>query len=220
MKYRGSNATFVNDCVLPPCLKTGVITPVFKNKNSPQSPDNYRRITVTSLIGKILEKVLAIPTKKILEARLNKLQRGFCNHSLSINTTFLLSESITEAMDNKEILYTALLDTSTAFDVVWHPGMLFSLHQHGITGNLWLLYQDIYSGMTSIVKWDNDLSNQFIEGQGVRQGGISSTELFKSRGNKLLDNLENSGLGYHIGLTSVAALACADDAIMISGKSI
>ena len=58
----------VNDCVLPPCLKTGVITPVFKNKNSPQSPDNYRRITVTSLIGKILEKVLVIPTKKILEA--------------------------------------------------------------------------------------------------------------------------------------------------------
>ena len=30
----------VNDRVLPPCLKTGVITPVFKNKNSPQLPDN------------------------------------------------------------------------------------------------------------------------------------------------------------------------------------
>ena len=42
------------------------------------------------------------------------------------------------------------------------------------------------------------------------------------RGNKLLaiDNLENSGLGYRIGLTSVAAPACADDVIMISGKSI
>ena len=210
----------VNDCVLPPCLKTGVITPVFKNKNSPQSPDNYRRITVTSLIGKILEKVLVIPTKKILEARLNKLQRGFCNHSSSINTAFLLSESIAEARDNKEILYTALLDASKAFDVVWHPGMLFSLHQHGITGNLWLLYQDMYSGMTSRVKWDNDLSDQFIEGQGVRQGGIPSTELFKSRGNKLLDNLENSGLGYRIGITSVAAPTCADDVIMISGKSI
>ena len=98
--------------------------------------------------------------------------------------------------------------------------MLFSLHQHGITGNLWLLYQDMYLGMTSRVKWDNDLSDQFIEGQGVRQGGIPSTELFKSRGNKLLDNLENSGLGYRIGLTSVAAPACADDVIMISGKSI
>ena len=163
---------------------------------------------------------MVIPTKKILEARLNKLQRGFCNHSSSINTAFLLSESITEVRDNKEILYTALLDASKAFDVVWHPGMLFSLHQHGITGNLWLLYQDMYSGMTSRVKWDNNLSDQFIEGQGVRQGGIPSTELFKSRGNKLLDNLENSGLGYCIGLTSVAAPACADDVIMISGKSI
>ena len=169
----------VNDCVLPPCLKTGVFTSVCKNKNSPQSPDNNRRITITSLIGKILEKLFVMPTKKILEARLNKLQRGFCNHSSSINTAFLLSESIAEeARDNKEILYTALLDASKAFDIVCHPGMLFSLHQHGITGNIWLLYQDTYSGMTSRVKWDNGLSDQFIEGQGVRQGGIPSTKLF------------------------------------------
>ena len=78
----------------------------------------------------------------------------------------------------------------------------------------------MYSGMTSRVKWDNDLSDQFIEGQGVHQGGIPSTELFKSRSNKLLDNLENSGLCYRIGLSSVAAPACADNVIMLSGKSI
>ena len=33
-----------------------IITQVFKNKGTAHSPDNYRRITVTALIGKVFEK--------------------------------------------------------------------------------------------------------------------------------------------------------------------
>ena len=75
----------------------------------------------------------------------------------------------------------------------------------------------MYFNMTSQVKWEREIS--FTEGQGVRQGGISSTELFKSRGNRLLTNIEDSNLGFHIGPTSVAAPACADDIILLSRSS-
>ena len=73
--------------------------------------------------------------------------------------------------------------------------------------------------MTSQVKWEHDISEPFTEGQGVRQGGISLTELFKFRGNRLLTNIEDSNLGFHIGPTSVAAPACADDIILLSRSS-
>ena len=109
-----------------------------------------------------------------------------------------------EAQDNNQVIYTALLDASKAFDV-WHDGMLLDIYERGITDDLWLIYKSMYSNMTSQVKWEREISEPFTEGQGVRQGGISSTELFKSRGNRLLTNIEDSNLGFHIGPTSVAA---------------
>ena len=168
----------VNIRSVPTQFKHGVITPVFKQKNSDKDPDNYRRITVTSTIGKLFEKVLVSPTKSILVNKLNRLQRGFCSQSSSINTAFIISEAAAEAKDCKQPLFTTYLDASKAFDVVYHASMLLKLHHLGITGELWQLYRSLYDDMTSQVKWSNLLSRSILELQGVRQGGIPSTELF------------------------------------------
>ena len=76
----------------------------------------------------------------------------------------------------------------------------------------------MYRDMKSTVKWDGLLSESFVEAQGVRQGGIPSTELFKARCNGLLNTLESSSLGFRIGTTSVAAPTCADDMTIISSS--
>ena len=65
------------------------------------------------------------------------------------------------------------------FDVVWHQGLFLKLMQLGITDDLWMLYRDLYNGMSSAVKWEGEYCTEFNETQGVRQGGIPSTELFK-----------------------------------------
>ena len=75
-------------------------------------------------VAKVFEKVIVALLKKILQPKISKLQRGFCEHSSSANTAFLLSEAIAEAKDADEPLYAAYLDASNAFDVVWHAGML------------------------------------------------------------------------------------------------
>ena len=147
--------------------------------------------------------------------KLNKLQRGFCSKYASINTAFLLSEQISEARDNKQIIYTAMVDASKAFDVVWHDGMLFNLYQLGI----WLLYQDMYNNMTSHIKWNKYLAESFAEKQGVRQGGIPSLNYLKP---ELLRNIDTctTHLGYRIGIVGVATHACADDIILLSSSAI
>lgn len=205
---------------IPDILKDGVITPIFKKKKSPLCPDNYRRITVTPIIGKILEKVIVKPTKQILRERLNTLQRGFCDNSSSINAALMVSEAIAEAQDNRQPLYTALLDASKAFDVVWHEGMLARIAELNIDGPLWLLYRSMYEKMYSSVKWGGKISNSFYDLQGVRQGGIPSTELFKGRGDHLLCALENSGLGYKVGPIDLSAPTCADDMVLITDNLI
>ena len=200
---------------LPAQLKHGLITPVYKQKKSAKNPDNYRRITVVPMLGKLIEKIIIKPTKPILAKRLSKLQRGFCDNSSSINTALLLSEAISEAQDTNVPLFVAYLDATKAFDVVWHKSMLCTIHSLGITGDLWKVYNDMYKQLTSQVKCNGVLSPVLEETQGVRQGGIPSTELFKARGDGLLQTLSRSRLGFEVGTIDVSAPTCADDISLI-----
>ena len=66
------------------------------------------------------------------------------------------------------------------------------------------------------MKWDGNISEPFNVNQGVRQGEILSTDLYKLYINRLLDRLETSGLGLIIGNISVSNTTCADDIALIS----
>ena len=74
--------------------------------------------------------------------------------------------------------------------------------------------------MSSQVKHNSLISNAFEELQGVRQGGIPSTEIFKARGHQSLVDLERSGQGFRIGQSDVSAPTCADDITLIADTTI
>jgi hypothetical protein len=210
----------LQESVLPDPLRHGLVTPVYKQKKSAKNPDNYRRITVVPIIGKLIEKLLVKPTKPLLSERISGLQRGFCDNSSSINTALLLSEAISEAKDRNIPLYVAFLDATKAFDVVWHKSLLCKIHSLGVDGDLWAMYNNMYKQLSSQVKCHGVLSRSFMEKQGVRQGGIPSTELFKARGDDLLQTISRSCLGFTVGTIDVAAPTCADDIALISDNPI
>ena len=67
LKYGGSTVVAFVKCVLneifrlgrvPEMFKLGFITPIYKKHGKPiHDPNSYRRITITSLIGKVLESI-------------------------------------------------------------------------------------------------------------------------------------------------------------------
>ena len=75
----------------------------------------------------------------------------------------------------------------------------------------WSLIHSLHQEAESVVKWGGACSEAFKISQGVRQGGILSTDLYKLYGNDQLDRLDKPGLGCHVGEISCAAPACADD---------
>ena len=52
---------------IPAQLKEYILNPVLKKKKDATLPTNYRGITVLSILGKVLEKVLLKRTKKNIE---------------------------------------------------------------------------------------------------------------------------------------------------------
>ena len=86
----------------------------------------------------------------------------------------------------------------------------------GITGTLWLLVYDLSLRAQTAIKWENKISDPFDIKQGVRQGGILSTDLYKAYINDLLKEVDISSFGAHIGHIHCAIPTCADDVTLIT----
>ena len=70
---------------VPECLKIGLISPVFKNKGSNKESKNYRGITVTPVLSKILELLLRRTIIPAIDRVQSDLQRGFTEGSSCMN---------------------------------------------------------------------------------------------------------------------------------------
>ena len=79
---------------VPESMKLGYLTPVYKRKGSNLDAKNYRGITVTPILSKVLESVITERIKPIILEQQNKLQRGFTENSSPINCSLIIEESI------------------------------------------------------------------------------------------------------------------------------
>ena len=123
-----------------------------KKEKPMKNPDSYHRITVASNLGKLVEKEMMDRLEPATKAKQDPLQFVFtagCSRSIC---ALLITEVIAEAKDNSNPLYITFLDSSKAFDMVDHTVLLTALYDLGIEPNLWHLYKDIYTDITSRVK--------------------------------------------------------------------
>ena len=200
---------------IPEILKEGLLTPVYK-KGDKSNPSNYRSISVTPILFKILEHILNNRHNQLIKPTQSKLQKGFTEKTSSMNAALILSECINESNAQKKPMYIAALDVQKAFDVVNHKFLLHKLYFDGITGDDWLLLSDLYTNMTARVKWDGFLSVPFVIKQGVRQGGILSASHYKIYNNPLLLEIEDKFTGTHIGTVKIPHVTCADDLCFVT----
>lgn len=196
-------------------LKTGLLTPIFKNKGEKNQASNYRGITVLPVINKIIEAVLRDRIQPTVLSVQNPIQRGFTTNSAPMNAALPVEEIYRESKDNNQEYELVLLDAKSAFDVVIHSHLMRRLYHAGIDDKQWNIIKCMHTNASSAIKWDGQVSSNFDVGQGVRQGGILSTDLYKLYVNPLLNRLEQSRLGCKIGNVLCNATACADDVALL-----
>ena len=201
---------------IPDCFRGGVLTPVAKSGKDNRLLDNYRGITVTSIIGKLFEKLISLRLLEKVNIDQSDLQFGFTKNLSPSMSALICSEVINESKLEGKPLYLVTIDTRKAFDVVNHVILKKTLYDEDIAPDLWSVVSDLYSDMSSKVKWHGELSDKFSIRQGVRQGAILSPDLYKMYVNPLLDELKKNTIGAHIGTIYVGTLAVADDFLFLS----
>ena len=96
---------------LPDEYKLGTICPVPKKSKSARLPTNYRRITITSIVGKVAEIHIVNLMRKTADPIQSPLQFGFTSGISPNFAALIVSEVMNQAKSNKSPLYLALMDT-------------------------------------------------------------------------------------------------------------
>ena len=162
---------------IPDLLKVGVMTPIGKKGKNLLFCDSHRGITVTEILGKLLEDVY----KNREKAKSHPLQFGFTSGLSPTMAALVMSEGVIEAKAAKQNLYVAALDSQKAFDVVSHPSLLRKIYlSDDMNPETWSMMAEMQNNMTTVVKWKGSLSREVQIKQGVRQGGILSPGFYKT----------------------------------------
>ena len=114
------------------------ISAIFKGKGDDQDPMNYRPISVTSCLGKILEKIIFKYLSNFAQEHniITKFQSGFRSRDSTVNQLLEIYHQIIENLDKGKEIKFIFCDISKAFDKVWHRGLIYKLKQYGICGNM------------------------------------------------------------------------------------
>lgn len=164
---------------LPTEWKFAHITPIHK-KGSKVVPGNYRPVSLTSVIGKLMESVIRDSLVKHMMD--NQLfcdeQHGFVPGRSCMTQLLVTFEMWSEMLDSGSPVDVVYLDFKKAFDIVPHQRLLRKLEAYGITGKLLLWIRDFLSGRKQRVVANGSLSNWADILSGIPQGSVLGPILF------------------------------------------
>ncbi|MCG8048788.1 MAG: reverse transcriptase family protein [Candidatus Thiodiazotropha taylori] len=203
----------------PKEMKKGVIVTLFKGGNKRKdNPDNYRAITLSSVLLKLLERILLtrIQLFDTIVPSIHSLQGGFKKQQGCVMTSFLVREAVQYAREKGSKVYACFLDVKKAFDQVWHEGLFFKLYKSGVNKAIVRTIINLYTDMESCVKSQSYKSDWFPVLQGTRQGGVLSPFLYLIFDNDLSWELEDSRLGLCVYNINCGSPAVADDKLVLS----
>ena len=101
---------------VPEQFKSGIINPIHKKGKDPRHFENYRGITISSILGKLLESVI-LKRLHQLNAAQSELQYGFTKGLSPTMASLLLSEAALDSRLSNRPFYVATLDTQKAFGI-------------------------------------------------------------------------------------------------------
>ena len=188
----------------------GIIIILFKVGES-NDLNNYRGITLLSILGKLLVGMLNERLAKFAETikLINENQAGFRKGYRTTDHIFTLSSIINHILNTKKkTLYVCFVDFEKAFDTVSHNILWSKLLNYGIEGKFLDLIISMYSKVKSCVRSHNGLTDLFLYKRGLRERCLLSPSRFALFLNDFNDFLLRSKGIIPMGYTSLCTVVC------------
>ena len=140
----------------------------------PTVPANYRPITLTSVVGKVLERLVKEQMEAFL-CRCNRWcsqQHGFTRNRSCVTNLLLAREHWCESVDLSQRLDVVFIDFSKAFDRVPHRRLLVKLEGLGIREPLLGWIKAFITDRSNRVEVNGALSSTVVAASSLPQGFV------------------------------------------------
>ena len=165
--------TSLDSCTVPTEWKTAQVCPLFK-KGDKTDPANYRPISLTCILCKTMEHIVASTLTKHFNQNdiLYDLQHGFRERRSCETQLIQLVEDLARNMTSGKQTDLILLDFSKAFDKVNHLKLLYKLQLHGVQGKTLRWIESFLVGRSQTVVLNGNNSDELPVSPRVPQGSV------------------------------------------------
>lgn len=159
-------------------MRDSKIITLFKNKGDRSDCNNYRGISLLSIVGKVFARIL-LPRLQTLGNRVYpEAQCGFRAGRSTTDMIFSVRQLQEKCREQHQPLYIAFVDLTKAFDLVSRSGLFASLERIGCPPKLLSLIKSYHTHMHSTISFSGESSRPFEIRSGVKQGCVLAPTLF------------------------------------------
>ena len=186
---------------IPQDFKDASIIHLYKRKGNPQVCDNHRGISLLSIAGKILAKILLnrLNAHLDLAGLIPESQCGFRKDRGTIDMISTARQLQEKCQEQNVDLYMTFVDLTKAFDTVNRDGLWKIMAKFGCPPRYIAMVRQFHDGMQARVQNDGEYSEPFPVTNGVKQGCVMAPTLFSMMFSAMLtDAFQDVDAGFPI----------------------
>ena len=180
------------------CWRVGNITPVPKSGSANSCPSDYRPITITPVLSKVFECLLAKSLNNFAEKKnlFPHLQFGFRKGLGTCDALLTITNYVQKELDCGCQVRVVGLDFSAAFDRVNHKAVIFKLRLLDVGGSFLSILTEFLSNRLQRAVVDGQFNDYRNVISGVPQGSVLGPLLFILYTHDMWFGLENMLVSY------------------------
>ena len=163
---------------VPQDMRDATIVTLYKNKGDRSDCNNYRGISLLSIVGKVYARIILNRLQLLADRVYPESQCGFRGDRSTTYMIFSLRQLQEKSREQGQPLYMMFIDLTKAFDLVSRKGLFEVLSKIGCPSKLRSMIISFHADMKGTVLFDGSSSTSFPVNSGVKQGCVLAPTLF------------------------------------------
>lgn len=140
---------------------------------------NWRPISQLCCVSKIFEKIISIRLNHVIhKLGVFENQFGFLKQHSTTHALAKIQDKINHGLNGGMITSIVAVDLRSAFDVVWHDGLIHKMIKLGFDPGITKIIQNFLKNRQFSVRLNGHTSKKFDMDEGMPQGSVISPQLF------------------------------------------